>query len=371
MKTITKSSIAVFGVCVLIAVTAVAGEVNVKKLNKLDWLKLETDNFIAVTDAGERQASEMVEELERFRHFMALLLGYKQKRLTGKVPVVLARKGGTLQALGIPDNYAGLFVKNVYGELTIIANAKGFKASDQGRGNQGRATVLHELVHLLIDNSSLGLAVPPWYNEGVAEYFSTYMEKDGKIILGDVSVVKNRFYSMLDRLGHPESVDTESLFKTEQEDLGIADNMSREQEKFTDKFYARSFAVVHYLNADPARRKQMLIYLHLLNKEYPVDESFKHAFNMEFADLDGLVDSYINDRYVMARVFPMGKGGVEFPAFTHTAVALKSREALEFLVPRIVMYSEAFLGSENLEKMYAGVEAIYPDFFKQESISEP
>lgn len=59
----------------------------------------------------------------------------------------------------------------------------------------------------------------------------------------------------------------------------------------------------------------------------------------------------------------MGEGSVEFPEFAYTAAALKSREALEFLVPRIVMYSGAFPGPENLEKMYADVEAIYPDFF--------
>lgn len=372
MKTVRKAFPAFFGVCMLAAAfTAVAGEVNVKKLNKLHWLRLETGNFVVVTDAKERQAGEMVQELERFRYFMALLLGYKQKSLPGKVPVVLARKDNTLEAMGIPDNYEGLFVKNAYNEITIIANAEGFRASDQGKGNEGRATVLHELVHLLIDNTSLGLAAPPWYNEGIAEYFSTYMEKDGKIILGDVSVVKNRFYSMLDRHGRPESVNTENLFKTAQEELGIADTMSREQEKFTDKFYARAFAVVHYLNADPGRRKQLLTYLYLLNKGFSVDESFEHAFNMEFAGLDDAVDGYINDRYMMARVFPMGAGGVEFPNFTYTADALKSRKALEFLVPRIVMYSNTFLGAENLEKMYTDVEATYPDFFHQDAAGGP
>lgn len=372
MKMGEKICVAVFGICILaVAFAAAAGEVSVKKLNKFHWLKLETGNFVVVTDARERQAGEMVEELERFRYFMALLLGYKQKSLPHKVPVVLGRKDNTLETMGIPDNYEGLFVKNAHDEITIIASAEGFKTSDQGKGNRGRATVLHELVHQLIDNTSLGLAAPPWYNEGIAEYFSTYIEKDGKIILGDVSVVKNRFYSMLDRLGRPESVDTENLFKTGQEALGIADSMSREQEKFTDKFYARSFAVVHYLNADPGRRKQLLTYLYLLNKGFPVDESFEHAFDMEFAGLDDAVDSYINDRYMMARVFPVGEGGVEFPEVAYTAAVLEPREALEFLIPRIVMYSGTFLGPENLEKMYADVEAIYPDFFHRNAAGKP
>jgi hypothetical protein len=224
---------------------------------------------------------------------------------------------------------------------------------------------------LLINNTSLNLAAPPWYNEGIAEYFGTYMEKDGKIILGDVSIVKDRFYSMLDRFGRAESVDTESLFKARQEELGIADDMTRDQEKFTSKFYARSFAVVHYLNADPGRRKQLITYLYLLNKGHSVDESFKHAFNMEFAELDGVVDAYINDRYMMGRVFTMGESGVEFPEFAHTVTVLKPREALEFLIPRIVLYSDTFLGAENLEKMYAEAEAIYPDFFQGESAGVP
>ena len=41
-------------------------------------------------------------------------------------------------------------------------------------------------------NETIGLASPPWYNEGVADYFGTYFQKQGKVILGDLSLLRYR-----------------------------------------------------------------------------------------------------------------------------------------------------------------------------------
>ncbi|WP_049722195.1 DUF1570 domain-containing protein [Gilvimarinus polysaccharolyticus] len=349
-----------------LAMTVSAGEVDVKKLSKTKWLKLETANFSVITDANEKKARQMVDELERFRHFMALLLGYTQKDSSIKTPVILAKKKSTLRAMGIPRDYAGVFIKRSDEEYAIFANARRFSSASSGKSNWGRLVVLHELVHLLINNSSLNLASPPWYNEGIAEYFGTYMEKRGNIVLGDVSLLKNRFRSMIDNMGRAESVDTEALFKTKQEALGITDERSRDQHEFSAKFYARSFAVVHYLNSDTKLNDKLFRYLHLINKGYSVDETFKHVFEMEFSEMDKLVDDYINSRYVMGRVFPMDvEGGIKFPEFHHTIVSIDQREATEFLVSKIAMFSESFLGEGNREKMLTDIKTIYPDVNQQ------
>jgi hypothetical protein len=51
---------------------------------------METDNFTVLTDAKELKAVEMVKELENFRHFIARLLGYKQRGIDYKIPIILA-----------------------------------------------------------------------------------------------------------------------------------------------------------------------------------------------------------------------------------------------------------------------------------------
>ena len=48
------------------ASTVVAGEVGVKKLHKADWIQLETDNFLVITDAGEKKPAAMTYQIDIF-----------------------------------------------------------------------------------------------------------------------------------------------------------------------------------------------------------------------------------------------------------------------------------------------------------------
>ena len=347
-----------------IALNGYAADVAIKKLYKSKWLQLETENFIVLTDAKEKQAKDMALELEHFRHFTAFLLGYEQHPLNQKVPVILAKNRSSFKSMGFFDNLAGIFVQN-HGYV-IFARADGFKSSAQGKGNWGRAVVLHELMHLLVNNSSLEFARPFWYNEGIAEYFGTYLEKDGHVILGDMSVLGDRFYTMLTRNGGGfEGIDSEALFKTRQADLEFHEKMNNQQSREYSKFYARSAAVVHYLNSDPARRQQLYRYLALIDKGHSVDDSFAYIFEMSYAEFDKNVADYIFGRYVLARTFPIGPGGIEFPETSYTVRKVPQRESMETLFGKIMMLPRNIVSDEDRENMYQDLEKIYPDFFAQ------
>lgn len=344
-----------------ISLNAFSGQINVKKLHKAKWMEVSSENFTVITDAKEKDAHAMARELEQFRYFMALLLGYKQYEVSKKIPVILTKDNSTYTAMGIPSDYVGFFVRRD-SEFVIFANSKGFSSASSGRSSFGRQVVLHELTHLLINNASIGLADPPWYSEGIAEYFGTYVERKGQVILGDLTLLKNRFYSLLKPgSGQYESMDTESLFKTTE--LPISANLSRKEEMERARFYARSVVVVHYLNADPVRRKNMFIYLRLINEGYSVDEAFNAVFQMTFADLDEALDKYISGKFVYGRVFNIGPGGVEYPEVKFTARPLDPRAALELLVPRIAMIGGGLLEDGSIEAMYQDIEKLYPDFF--------
>jgi len=53
---------------VLLSSACIAGEVNVKKIAKSDWINIETANFNVFTNAKEKNALAIVEELERFEN---------------------------------------------------------------------------------------------------------------------------------------------------------------------------------------------------------------------------------------------------------------------------------------------------------------
>lgn len=338
-----------------------AGEVNVKKLLNQNWIRMESDQFSIISDAKEAQVTAMLQELQNFSYFMTEILGFEQKRLTKKIEVVAARNSSTLSAMGIPKDFAGVFL-NSHGSL-MFARADNFRASTKG-SNYGRQVLLHELVHVLIADTNAKIAIPPWYNEGVAEYLGSYTQKKNQIILGDLKVLEWRFGSMATNFGRRlESVDTETLFSTSYRKLGVADNMNDEQDEFISKFYARSLATVHYFNADPERRKNMYKFLYLQKMGYGIDESFSGLFKMSYKELDQQIDEYISSKYVLARTFPVGEQGVNFPEVQSLMQAVDQREAMVYLFNSISYMSDSFLGFGNRDKMNADFEKYIPGFF--------
>ncbi len=349
-----------------------AGKVNVKRLDKANWIYLETVNFKVLTDAKEQKALELVRELEDFKHFLSIFLGYKQQALSEKISVVAAKNKISFKSLGMPDNFAGLMLKG-YGNV-IFANCDGFSSSSKERSSFGRSVVFHELVHLFLHNSSSKLVLPRWYDEGIAEYFGTYMEKDGKLIIGDPTVLRGRFYLLLKASGGYESVDTESLFKTSRKDL-YSLGTSQKQVIFFNKFYARAFLVVHYMFADIERMKKLRQYLNLLIKGLSIDESFKDAFKMTFSELDKEVNSYIEGKYIMVRTYSLGEDGLNFPDVEFKKYDITKRDAMGFLYTKISLLSAEHLRDGDFDRLNNDMEELYPglidDILQQQLAENP
>jgi tetratricopeptide (TPR) repeat protein len=365
-----KHIVSILCVILFLPVICLAGEVNVKALDKAGWINIETANFSVLTNADEKKAEEIVQELEDFQYFLALSLGYKQQNLSEKVPVIVAKNKGTFVSLGLPDNYAGLFVKGV-DAYAIFVRCDGFQSSSKGGGSWGRSNVLHELVHLLFANSSLELALAPWYSEGIAEYFGTYIERKNEVIIGNMSILGSRFYSMLNLNGMIENVDTESLFKISRADLNITDT-SRKHDEFLNRFYARSVAVVHYILADQDRIQQLNQYLYYIKIGVTVDRAFNIAFKTTFSEFDKKVNTYINGNTLNAKAFPLGKGGLEFQKVEYKINNITKQDAFGFLYPKISMLTQ-FLGKGNFVKFNYDLAKLYPslvDKLLQQQLAE-
>lgn len=337
-------------------------DINVKKINKTQWHAIETDNFSVITDAGERKGLEIAGELERFRFFISHILGYKQNPQPSRIRVFVAKSNSTYNAWGINKEFSGVYVGDGQ-NITFFANAKGFSTGSSGKASEGRHVILHELVHMLMYNSEVRnvLGIPTWYSEGIAEYFATYVEKKGKIYLGDMSLMSNRFYSLWrgDRI---ISIDSGELIHTGYHDR--IENANRRDRLFLSKYYARSFALVHYLNSSPELRKQLIGYLYVLKQGFPIDKSFKAAFGVGFNEMDQAVYKYLNSKLVSVRIFDIGKGGVMFPEFDKRVVKLASRDLFTILIPNLQLLPEALLQEADKQKMYDDVEKLYPNFFE-------
>ncbi|HET6892183.1 MAG TPA: tetratricopeptide repeat protein, partial [Pyrinomonadaceae bacterium] len=81
-----------------------------------------------------------------------------------------------------------------------------------------------------------------------------------------------------------------------------------EQEKST-MFYAQSWALVHYLThgQEGRRQPQLARFLELLAAAVPVDESFKKAFETDYATLEKELKEYVRQDTYRVRSIPYGQ----------------------------------------------------------------
>ncbi len=107
----------------------------------------------------------------------------------------------------------------------------------------------------------------------------------------------------------------------------------------------------------------MYQFLYAMNKGYSVDDSFQAVFNMSYEAFDQQVINYIDSKYMMARIFPLGEGGVEFPAVEHKRIEINKMDAMHFLYAKLSLLANGMLKSNDVEKMNNDFEKLFPNFF--------
>ncbi|HEX8723650.1 MAG TPA: tetratricopeptide repeat protein, partial [Pyrinomonadaceae bacterium] len=182
------------------------------------------------------------------------------------------------------------------------------------------STIYHEYVHLLVNNSLGRGAVPAWFNEGLAEYYSTFaVEEDRKVYLG--RLVDYHLY----RLREQRMMPLAQLF--------AVDNYSLERNRHDVRglFYAEAWALVHYLIlGDEGRRlPQLNQFLSLSQQGTPVEEAFRRAFQTDIAGMEKELQKYVQAHTFQGKVATFERR-LEFDS-QMTAAPLTEAEAEGYL----------------------------------------
>jgi tetratricopeptide (TPR) repeat protein len=111
-------------------------------------------------------------------------------------------------------------------DRTTITLAPGYEAEDLGK------VVFHEYIHCLFHMTEKN--PPPWFNEGVAELFSTLSEEQGWLVMG--TPIPGRIHE----LHESKLMPLEQLFAVTYESPVF-------QSSHTGLFYSESWAFLHYL----------------------------------------------------------------------------------------------------------------------------
>ena len=165
------------------------------------WTSVRTKNFFLLGNASEKEIRQVATRLEQFRYVFSQL--FPKVNMTSIVPttVVVFKNDSSYTPFkplynGKPANVAGYFQSGEDVNYITLTSEK--------REENPYAVIFHEYSHLIVNNN---LGDPPvWFNEGLAEYYSTFDVSDGdkKITLG--TPIANHVYLLREQFMPLESL---------------------------------------------------------------------------------------------------------------------------------------------------------------------
>lgn len=246
---------------------------------KETWTRVRTKNFLLVGNAGDKEIRRVATRLEQFRDVLGRLLNRANLNSSTPTTVVVFKNRSAYQPFA-PANTAGYFQSGP--DMNYIA----LSAEQNPADPFPFSVIFHEFVHFLVKNNLQD--VPAWFNEGLAEYYSTLEVTDDerKVQIGlpigyHLRALREQKLLPLQTL---LAVDHDSAHYNEKNKRSV--------------FYAQSWALVHYLllGNDGKRRPQFNKFLGLLLARNPIEESFQQAFQIDFATLEKELKEYVNRR---------------------------------------------------------------------------
>lgn len=246
------------------------------------WTSVRSKNFLLVGNASEKEIRQVGVRLEQFREVFSRL--FTTMNVNSPVPttVIVFKNDDSDRPFKPNENTAGYFQPGP--DVNYIT----LKLSKELGSEQDPFTIIfHEYTHLLVKNTSGN--VPTWFNEGLAEYYSTFsITDDQKVVMG--RPIASHVYLLRENKMLPLrtlfQVDQKSPYYNERDKQSI--------------FYAESWALMHYLilGKDGQRMTQLGKFIDLLSASVPMEQAFQQAFAMSFESMEKELRAYIQrNRY--------------------------------------------------------------------------
>jgi hypothetical protein len=247
--------------CVLFSTPAPATE-------QSPWREIHSPHYTVITDAGEKKGTEIALRFEQMRAAFATLL--MKDRLNEPVPLTILafrndkdyyqsaplRQGQPIDVPGflLPSEDQNFIVLNLLEEESWRA-------------------VAHDFAHLLIDYNYP--PVPGWFDEGLAEYFSSIRLDDKKYEIGG----DPELHSLTELLSNQTWLALPDLLTTKH------DTSTYDEGPHGTMFYAQSWMLMHYL----LHEKNLVE-----NHHVPVEQAIQKAYGVTSAQFDQAVKDYFH-----------------------------------------------------------------------------
>jgi tetratricopeptide (TPR) repeat protein len=259
------------------------------------WLRVSSDHFIVLTDAGDKSGHDVAAHFEQMRALFGQLLSRTKLRMSEPLEII---------AISSDKDYAQL-APLVNGQPI---DSRGFWLSGEDRifvvlnvsePDSWRA-VEHQFAHYMLNYNYP--PTPPWFDEGFAEYFASLNLTAKSAELGSDPELNPTYETNL--LGKPvENKNPKSFTEILSNPVWLAwpDLLTMKNRVVNGQegthhtlFYAQSWILVHYLlNKD--KMSELGKYFGLVEiQRVPVEQAIQQAFGMSTAQLDAEVKGYFH-----------------------------------------------------------------------------
>lgn len=244
-----------------------------------DWREMSTPHFTLFGDASERQLRTVAHSLESLRSFLDQLSSFQ---VEDPVPTFVyvfrsKRSFAPFEVRGFdgkPRGIAGFFIDHPHANYIAI---------DGSQRDALAGIAQHEYVHFFTRHRLP--PVPLWFNEGLAEFYSTFEATNDKVNVGKVIPRHLRWLqenSLIPWLDFFSVTHWSPEYYNEGTRRGV--------------FYAQSWALVHYLYLQAEGGRTQLTEFLELQGELPKAAAFEQAFGTSPEELERQLRRYVRSR---------------------------------------------------------------------------
>ncbi len=249
-------------------------------------MRVRSKNFQLVGNAAEKDIRRVAVKLEQFREVFRQI--FSRINLSSPIPtnVVVFRDENTFRDFK-PVNDDGTPRDWVAGYFQSGEDVNYIALSNEGEKAHPYSTIFHEYVHFLVSNDIGRANAPPWFNEGLAEYYETFqIEDDQKVSLG----IKRDSHLLL--LQKNKLIPFETFFNMDNYTL------HRQGKDGVGLFYAQAWALTHYLMQSNAgsRSHQLNKFIDLASNGKTTKQAFGEAFQIDYATMESELKKYVEQK---------------------------------------------------------------------------
>ncbi len=244
------------------------------------WRMLETPRFTVFSQSPERETRAWAEEFNQFIEALKVLIKVDDSNLPPLSVVIFNREKDfarfrPLDGAGKPKDWiAGWFSNQEMWSVSAMV--------DNWHEESMRRVILHEGVHWFLSGESRRL--PLWFQEGIAEVFSSFAIENKKGKWGDPIA------SHLHLLSRREMLPFEEFLHLTREN-----SLFNEADR-TGVFYAQSWAFVHYLIFGARKNAQGSLgeFLEAYYGSGSTGEAFQKVFGQDYEGMRRALESYLS-----------------------------------------------------------------------------